>query len=305
MNSKYLFATLGAIDDRLILAVADVIELKRRKRATTSVKKIIRIVLIAAMLATLLAACGYAVYRATMSYREPEPSDSITYYLTPTAESKEYIEVNNGECALAIHFDTEEYGLAHAFYHNEKASPGLVCTGFTGINSVWEFFQIFSDENFVKTPNFDKEKALKKTGLTQAEAQSMYRSAEFTHAAEPDGEKIRVNLQDSPQLSQTDLILGWPEGTATVVREDTWGEYHRLEVLIETRDGNNESEVNKHMFLFHPTEQYLLSFSARDQYFTFEDMELVADSLELITLDLEYALVEGRTNFSVTSNAAG
>jgi len=305
MTSEYLFSTLGAIDDGIIMAVADVVELRSRKKGKVPYKKIIRIVLVAAMLAVLLAACGYAVYHATMSYREPEPSDAMTYFINQKVEGNEHIEVNHGDCALALHFDTKESGLAHAFYYDEKAVPGLVCKGFTGTNSVWEFFQIFSDKNFVKTPNFDKEKALKKTGLTQTEAQTMYRSAAFAHASEPGGEIIRVTLYDSPQLSQVDLILGWPEGTATVVREDNWGEYHRLEVLIyESRD-DGEHMAHKYMFLFHPTEQYLIALSARDQDFTFEDMELVAGSLELISLDLKYDLVNGRVNFSIADHGNG
>ena len=143
------------------------------------------------------------------------------------------------------------------------------------------------------------------SGLTEAEARALYRSAYFVHGDEPECEGIILRLYDSPQISQADLILGWPEGTATIVLEDTWKEYDRLEVIIDRVLGDGGHDVHKHLFLFHPTEQYLIQLSAPDGDFSFEDMESVADSIRMTALDFEYDLKNGRINFSVADYGHG
>ena len=52
-------------------------------------------------------------YRATMSHRELSPSDEMRYYLK--REVGDDLTLNMGTCALALEFDTQEMGTAHAF----------------------------------------------------------------------------------------------------------------------------------------------------------------------------------------------
>ena len=302
MNSEFLFDCIGFIDDSIVLETADVIETKKSKRGH---KKLISLVLIAAMLSILLAACGYAVYRASMNHRKLSPDDAMNYYLKRTMQDDEYLQLNHGDCALALHFDTEKSGLAHAFTVEYKGNSDFFFTGYTGTNSVWVFFHIFSQDDYVKSPHCSPEEALKKSGLTNEDAKAMYRNAGFVRADDLDGEEIRVVIYDSPQLAKADLILGWPEGTAQLVCEDTWMEYQRLEVIVDRQWDSGRHDVNKHMFLFHPTEQYLLSFSARDESFSFEDLRQVAERLEPISLDFEYELRRDNVNFSIADHGSG
>ena len=151
--------------------------------------------------------------------------------------------------------------------------------------------------------NEDSEESVNDTFLETWKA--MYRNAGFVRADDLDGEEIRVVIYDSPQLAKADLILGWPEGTAQLVCEDTWMEYQRLEVIVDRQWDSGRHDVNKHMFLFHPTEQYLLSFSARDESFSFEDLRQVAERLEPISLDFEYELRRDNVNFSIADHGSG
>lgn len=305
MNAEYLFEMMTGIDESIILSTAEFLESGKKIRPLTSLGKTLRIVLIAAMLSALLAACGYVVFWASMSWREPKPEDARNYYVTRSVGSWDYARVNHGDCALALNFDTEEAGLAHAFVPDYKADHGLLCTGLTGENSVWEFFKIFSFEDYAKTPVCTQGEALELSGLTEAEAKALYRSAYFVHGDEPECDGIMLRLYDSPQLSQVDLILGWPEGTATIVCEDTWKEYDRLEVIIDRVWDSGRRDVHKHLFLFHPAEQYLIQLSAPDRDFSFKDMERVAEGIELITLDFKYDLKNGKINFSVADYGHG
>ena len=63
MNSEYLFEIFSAIDDSIILTVADAIETKAKQHGKVSSRKIMRIVLIAATVTMLLALTGFVVYK--------------------------------------------------------------------------------------------------------------------------------------------------------------------------------------------------------------------------------------------------
>jgi len=297
LNGKYLFEIITAIDDLIVLSAEDGVENKVNSSA-----KLFRTVLIAAILSLLLAACGYAIFLASMTYREPQISDEKNYYINQRNTNGHYVEVNNGDCALALHFDTDEAGKANGFSVDEKNLPGFSCTS---TSSLWELFNIFYDEDFIRYPVCMAVEALHKAGMTKAEAEALYNRASFVRSDARDEGEIHVILYDSPYLAQNDLILGWPEGTAIVEREDIWGEYQRLELVVDKEWGSGRQETFKHLFLFHPEGQYLLQLSAEDENFTFEELGLVAESLRPVQTDLEYDLRNGRVNYSIADHGSG
>ncbi len=299
MNSQYLFEILTALDDRIVLNAAGAMEAKNK---TASTRKFLRVLLIAAVLSILLAACGYIALYSKMTYREPQLSDTKNYYINQRNTNGYYVEVNHGGCALALHFDTEEAGKANAFGIDEEKLDGFACVS---ANTLWEFFNVFDNEDFIRYPVCMAVEALHKAGLTKDEAEALYTRASFVRSgAEGEGE-IHVVLYDPPYLAQNDLILGWPEGTAAVVNEDTLGEYQRLELIINKEWDNGRREIFKHLFLFNSESQYLVQLSAHDEDFSFEELELVAESLKLVESDLKYDLRNGRINYSIADYGAG
>ncbi len=299
MSGQYLFEVFTAIDDRIILSAEEAVTAKGK---TVSPAKFGRIVLIAAVLSLLLAACGYIALCATMSYREPQENDANNYYINQRNTNGVYVEVNHGDCALALHFVTKETGNVNGFSIDEENIPGFTCVS---TSSLWGFFNVFDDEDFIKYPVCMAVEALHKAGMTKAEAEALYTNASFVRSDAQEEDEIHVVLYDSPYLAQYDLILGWPEGTATVEREDEFGKYQRLELIVDKKWDSGRHEIFKHLFLFQPEGQYLLQLSAYDQDYTFEELELVAESLDVVKTDLEYDLRNGRMNFSVADHGAG
>ena len=296
----------GIREEQLLLAkdflgIPDYAEQKRR-----SPRRVLATVLIAAILTLLLAACGYAVYRATMAHRELQPDDENSYFFNGEAGTPNdgiHLELNFGESALALSFDTEEIGTAHGFrWKNAEPTKLRWAQG----ESLFEFFQIFSDDpTFFVYPSCTKEEALRQSGLTEEEARALSRSGSCNLDENVEFCYLRIHLVDGPQLYKTDQILGWPKGTAEIVREDTWGEYQRLEVIITREMGEDGHEVDKHLFLFHPVEQYLLTFSAPDGAVSFEEMEALAEKLEVVKTGFSYSLEKSEMNWSVADYGAG
>ena len=266
-----------------------------------SLRNVWKTVLIAAILTLLLAACGYTVYRATMAYREPKPDDAMRYYLN-IPESAKHLDLNHGTCALALHFETLETGAAHAFQFNTIPSD----LSWVPTYSLWDLFQscALGKESFQRT-SCTPEEALQEAGLTEQEAKAIYRNGSFCAASSPAQQGLHITIYDGPQLFGTDLIFGWPRGTAAVIREDTWGEYQLLEVVIDREWGEDNHEIIKHLLLFHPIEQYLLSLSAPDETYSFEALEALAGEIEVIGTNFSYSQKDGGTNWSIADHGVG
>ena len=123
VDALFLLRAMDGIGDRELLLTRDFLELDEQSRHRSG-RKLWRTVLIAAILALLLAACGYAVYHATMSHRELHRSDENSYYLDIENNGPEggyHLELNHGTCAMALHFDTEGTGCLYGFRITEDA----------------------------------------------------------------------------------------------------------------------------------------------------------------------------------------
>ena len=109
LDSYMLLRAFGALDDNS----AEETFFFLQPHAKPRVRRVLRTALLAAALTLLLAACGYMAYRANMSHRALSPSDDMRYFLK--REVGDDLTLNMGTCALALQFDTEETGTAHAF----------------------------------------------------------------------------------------------------------------------------------------------------------------------------------------------
>lgn len=307
MNSYTLLHAMSGIREDYVLEAQDFLgygeEAGQIKRVN---RKLWSTILIAAILMLLLAACSYAVYRATMSHRELQPEDENGYYLNIAEgpDAGRHLELNQGTCALAVHFDTEEVGCVYGF----QLDPTLTERDDweLGHLSLGERLKAFSDEHYYPADQVrGYEQALREAGLSREEAETWdYRLS----IHEQEGEHrliLMIEVADAPELHGTDLIFGWPEGTAEIVRDEKWGECQVLEFVVDRDGGNGQREWTKHLLLFHPEGQYLLLLHAADDAFTFEELEALAEGITVKRTELCYSLGEKPMNWSVCGLAEG
>lgn len=320
MNSYQLFHSFSTIRPDYILEAQRFLGYPtaagRRIRNTS---RRMRLILLAAALSLLLAACGLVLYRATMQHRQPKPSDEMRYYLNGRFESESDLRLNFGESALILHFDTEEEGYAHAFRVGDSA--GIDPSWETGLESpvnLRHFLDSFTpevNERLSSLPGLQSlpddqiqtlEHSLQEAGITEAEAETWYRRMDYYYGNGPDRLVFQIQLRDGPWLHGIDLICGLPKGKATVYREGSFGEYQILEVLIDTDFGDpwGHDRVN-YLFLFHPTKQYLLSFAAHADTMDFTQLEEVAESTEVLDTGFAYRHQDGSSNWSYWGFANG
>lgn len=278
--------------------------------------QLLRTVLLAAALALLLTACGYMAYRATMRHRELSPSDEMRYYLK--REVGDDLTLNMGTCALALEFDTEETGTAHAFRMGADAGldPGWELGAFCPtFRQFLESFTPEANERMADFPGLEPmpddqirtlEQSLQEAGLTAEEAESWLTTAAWFGPEDgPDNLKLRIDLYNGPWLNGIDLICGWPEGEAEIVRDDTWNGYQRLETAVHVTWKGGETETINYLFLFHPERQVLLVLMAHPEEMDFAGLEKAAAAVEVLDTDFTYRRPAQDTNWSVLGFASG
>ena len=284
------------------LGISDYAPKKRQ-----SPRKLWTTVLIAAILALLLAACGYAVYRATMAHRELQPEDEKIYFFDGeegTLNEGLHMDLNFGTCAMALHFDTEETGRLYGFRITDGAPLDPAWrSGGTTLKELFVTYEPGGSRPEAQQRPLDQ--CLRDASMTEAEAEDWYCSLIFSSDLAPQRPAMRIEVLDGPRLHGIDLILGWPEGEATVVREETQGELQILEVLIETPRKDGGTQKTLFFFRFDTRRQVLLSVAGAGELLDFPTLEAIAACIELSETDFVYSLDHSGQNFSVHSLAYG
>ena len=314
MKPYTLLLAFGGLDDET--AEETMRYLTRGGKARPRRRSMARTLLLAAALSLLLAACGYMAYRATMSHREPSPSDEMRYYLKREVGGD--LTLNMGTCALALQFDTEETGTAHAFRMGTDSGldPGWELGAFCP--TYLQFLNAFTPETNERMADFPDieplpddqirtlEQGLRESGLTEEEADTWLTTAAwFGREDGRDALKLRIDLYNGPWLHGIDLICGWPEGEAEIVRDDTWNEFQRLEAAVKVTWKGGETETVNYLFLFHPERQYLLVLMAHPEEMDFAGLEKAAAAVEVLDTDFTYRRPAQDTNWSVLGFASG
>ena len=315
MKPYTLLLAFGGLDDataeetmRFLAPVGGALRRRHRNLA--------RSLLLAAALTLLLAACGYMAYRATMSHRELNPSDEMRYYLKRTVGDD--LTLNMGTCALALEFDTEATGTAHAFRveANSGLDPdwelGAFCPTFR------QFLDAFTPETNARMADFPDieplpddqirtiEQSLQEAGLTEEEADTWLTTAAwFGNEDGVNNLKLRIDLYNGPWLNGIDLICGWPEGEADIVKDDTWNGYQRLEAAVHVTWKGGETETINYLFLFQPEQQYLLVLMAHPEDLDFARLEQAASAVQVLDTDFSYRRPAQNMNWSVLGFASG
>ena len=307
LNAMLLLRAMDGIEEEALLRAGDFLGWERERHYAPNRRKLWRTVLAAALLALLLAACGYAVYRAAMSHRDLDPGDDKEYFFNGLDGSPNeglHMELNFGECAMALHFDTEETGCAHAFRLKEGAPIPEEWIG--GGSSMLRFFESYRPGGF-KEPEQQRplDQCLREAGMTEEEAESWEHSRTYSPGTTAQRPALRIEVLDGAYLHGVDLILGWPKGEATVVKEETSGDIQLLEVLITVQIRDGEWDRQNYLLRFDTRQQVLLVLAAGEESMSFAQLEELLDSIELRETGFRYAYDHSGQNFSVQALAYG
>ena len=307
LNAMLLLRAMDGIEEEALLRAGDFLGWEREKRYAPNRRRLWRTVLAAALLALLLAACGYAVYRAAMSHRDLDPGDDKEYFFNGLDGSPNeglHMELNFGECAMALHFDTEETGYAHAFRLKEGAPIPEEWIG--GGSSMLRFFESYRPGGF-KEPEQQRplDQCLREAGMTEEEAESWENSRTYSPGTTAQRPALCIDVLDGAYLNGVDLIMGWPKGEATVVKEETRGDIQLLEALITVQIREGEWDRQNYLLRFDTRQQVLLVLAAGEESMSFARMEELLDYIELRETGFRYAYDHSGQNFSVLSLAYG
>lgn len=307
LNAMLLLRAMDGIEEEALLRAGDFLGWERERHYAPNRRKLWRTVLAAALLALLLAACGYAVYRAAMSHRDLDPGDDKEYFFNGLDGSPNeglHMELNFGECAMALHFDTEETGCAHAFRLKEGAPIPEEWIG--GGSSMLRFFESYRPGGF-KEPEQQRplDQCLREAGMTEEEAESWEHSRTYSPGTTAQRPALRIEVLDGAYLHGVDLILGWPKGEATVVKEESSGDIQLLEVLITVQIRDGEWDRQNYLLRFDTRQQVLLVLAAGEESRSFAQLEELLDSIELRETGFRYAYDHSGQNFSVQALAYG
>ena len=307
LNAMLLLRAMDGIDEQALLRAGDFLGWEQEKRRASNRRRLWRTVLAAALLALLLAACGYAVYRAAMSHRNLDPKDGKEYFfngLDGSLNEGLHLELNFGDCAMALHFDTEETGYAHAFRLKEGAPIPENWIG--GGSSMLRFFESYRPGGFKeKEQQRPLEQCLREAGMTAEEAESWERSRTYSPGTTAQRPALRIEVLDGAYLHGVDLILGWPRGEAAVVKEETRGDIQLLEVLITVQIRDGEWDRQNYLLRFDTRQQILLVLAAGEESMSFAQLEELLAYIELRETGFRYAYDHSGQNFSVLAIAYG
>ena len=328
LTNAILLRAMNGVREAYVLDAIRTLDLLHDAEPRRSRRKILRVALIAALLSLLLAACGYAVYRATMEYRELRPDDEMHYYLNARSDESWYEErgmepahdrtLNFGECALALHFDTEEEGVMHAFRVgsgsglNSAWQPGYVSP--PTLKSALEGFTPEAWERQKSWPTFVEgtepvnkprplSEILRLAGVTEEEAEKWYCSMSYYDAENE--LKLRIDLYNGPMLHSHDLICGWPKGEATIVKDERGENVQILEARVDTEFLGEQREQVNYYLAFYSGRQCLLALMAHPEDMDFAAMEQLAGSIEILDTGFTYRQEPDITNWSVLAFANG
>ena len=308
VDGWFLLDAMDGIHEEQLMLTKDFLNLSDYTHQTRrSPRKVWVTALIAAILALLLAACGYAVYRATMAHRELHQEDEKVYFFDGdegTLNEGLHMDLNFGTCAMALHFDTEETGRLYGFRITDGAPLDPAWrSGGTTLKELFVTYEPGGSRPEAQQRPLDQ--CLRDAGMTEAEAEDWYCSLVFSSDLASQRPAMRIEVLDGPRLHGIDLILGWPEGKATVVKEETRGDVQILETLIEVPTKTGEPQKTLFLFRFDTKRQVLLSIAGAEELLDFPTLEAIAEHIELMETDFVYSCDHSGQNWSVHGLAYG
>ena len=168
------------------------------------------------------------------------------------------------------------------------------------------FFESYRPGGF-KEPEQQRplDQCLREAGMTEEEAERWEHSRTYSPGTTAQRPALRIEVLDGAYLHGVDLILGWPKGEATVVKEETSGDIQLLEVLITVQIRDGEWDRQNYLLRFDTRQQVLLVLAAGEESRSFTQLEELLDYIELRETGFRYAYDHSGQNFSVQALAYG
>lgn len=316
LSESVLFA-LNNVNDTFLEEARELLGDSAKSRCSGK-RRIVRVLLIAAVITALMGATAFAFYHATMSSRVPEEGTTeyhVLYQADPQTRP-ELLHVNFDRTKIAFSFDVPADGYFPVMRANNL--PGKeenwTKTSFYSMLKMAQYFGLPWDmkpvdpENMEINPIQEPLEFLRKAGMDAETANSWFTSYIYRDpdrdVAEDSMDIIRIELYGGYKLHGQEVILGAfsTDGTeARIVQESNLEDYQIVEVQMLQASGT----IDNHLFLFHPEKYFLLHISGNDKFYGFSMLEQIARNTEVIETGLYIESYEDKVNFILADLAAG
>lgn len=267
-------------------------------------KRLVRVLLIAAVLTTLFSVTAFAVWQGAFRARVPEPEEEITFHVLDSHFNDtqgQLVPWQFRHVGMLVTVDGAETGhwvlLRDRWLPEQAASSDRLER-----HSFYDTMDFFSDHTlYVGWRQRPLEELLAEARLSAEEARSWYTRihCEMPHP----GPLFDLTVYDATTLYGRPLLFGAAEwATAQIVREGTLGSYQLLEVQVsysaEERAGKTiPADLQNHVLLYEPTEKYLIRISGSASAYDFKALEKLGENLEVLVTDFETELPEMSSDY--------
>lgn len=310
MKRDTMARALNEISDRHLLEAAEAVSAGtagKDGKQTVNTKKLLRTLLIAAVLTTFFTITAYAVYQRAIHPKVPETPEDLTFNVVTDKEKDDphLATFRFDDLAMIIHFDTDPDG--HEFVFRDGWLPEIAANSDRlQRHSYYEELEYYA--NYELYPDWEKKTVgqwLAESGLSEEEAGTWFTRVNV----ENPGPKplLDINIHYASELYVRDVILGFPSGSeAHLIKEGDLGPYQLLEVEVDTSAFYNERDpeedhsdisLQNHLFLFEPEQQYMIHIGGSACAYPFEDLEKIGENLEVRMTGIETRTHEMDTTF--------
>ncbi|MBR4549189.1 MAG: hypothetical protein IKO83_04640 [Oscillospiraceae bacterium] len=286
MKSEDFMDALTEVDERYLCETLARMETPVHVRPR---RRLVRSLLLAAVLILLLAPAAWAAYTHYMSARVPEGA----LHFTSIDDENKLLEGSLPNVAMVVNVDTrpESTDVLLRFGWLPEGAPApseLYCGDDPSYYGMLDFFH-----DHDRWPGWERrslDELLEEAGMTADEAKSWYGGYNWETA---DRALLHIQVFSAAELYKRDLLLGTYGGKSRIVFEGERGKYEMLEIQIDYREmyqrlfeknGYMAPEVEwfkNYLFLLEPEEQYLIFIGGSDTAFPFKTLERIADNLEV------------------------